>query len=220
MLFPSVSGKGIGVLDWEGKAMTALRDPSSSGYSQAINLFIQAIRIAKKMRPNVRWGYYALPYRTFWGMDDLWRKNNEGLKSILNETDIIFPSVYMLYTDGQVTSGKNRSYISNNISLALRLGQICNKPVMPFVTDRWQPSAKGFANKVIPKTDFVKYISEINKVVYNNHTISGIVWWGSPFYDYKMKNPVVRAEARSESEFVDIQDNLIINYCREIKALP
>src|SRR5690606_11258798 len=84
-LFPDDQMEGIGILDWEGEAFRILRaGKSHEKFQSVLSEFLKALRIAKSMRPNIQWGFYAVPIITAPG-----RKTEEDIKELLKECDVL-----------------------------------------------------------------------------------------------------------------------------------
>lgn len=187
-LFPEKNSNGICVLDWEGKGMDALKDTKSMRNEYATDRFIDALKFAQVLRPNVQWGYYGLPFREYWKRDSIWSMNCESLYPILNQSDILFPSLYLLYLDTEVPEEENEKYLQDNVISALKIGKKLAKPVLPFVWHRISSKHTTLEKGYMSEKEFLHYISQIINVDYKGERVSGIVWWGNPKYFYQVEN--------------------------------
>jgi len=216
-VFPDANATGIGVLDWEGSAFSKLRngDPNSSDYKQGLAEYMKAIVIAKQMRPNMQWGYYALP---FLSRDKNFRTWNDAIAPLLQQCDVFFPSLYQYYPQSSRSGDSESSYIDQNIATCLRLAAKYNKKVMPFVWHRLYPDNKDKGLKLVPVSDFENRIKDLVNVQINGKGIDGLVWWGSDSYYYKQKTNVnMNKEVSPNTDFKSYHDGLIIKYGKGIK---
>ncbi|WP_286727585.1 MULTISPECIES: hypothetical protein [Sphingobacterium] len=216
--FPNTSSSGYAVLDWEGKAMDALISQKDEGtFKMYIGEFVRALKIAKKLRPNVKWGFYALPYRQYWNINDTFRNKNYRLVEILKNQDFIEPSLYTFYPEA-VSRKSNSEYIHKNISLALELGRKYNKPVYAFIWHRVHPSNKKYSEEQIPLSVFEEEIAQMLSS-YNGYKISGLMWWHSENYSClnRSKSRVYAKEYEDISDANSYQRAIFQRYFDSIK---
>jgi hypothetical protein len=213
-VIPDPNATGIAILDWEGKAMHLLSTVPVKDlrFNEIIEEYIKMIEMAKALRPQIKWGIYALPFRSYWNRNEDWRNRSFLLKSLLSHCDVITPSVYNLYTNLKYKY-TNKLYLLDNVSLALNIGNMLNKPVLPFVTHRW-PNLK-----IIPKEEFADYIDKLFKIQYSGKHIDGIIWWGPDEYYYKTGNQELKREFKSDSSFSEQYQKLIYEYLSSITQL-
>jgi hypothetical protein len=86
--YPDPNTSGIASLDWEGELYNNLRgkaSPSSPEYKSALSEFIKAIQIAKALRPNIKWGYYAVPFTIHENDDKRLRTLNDNITTLLEQ---------------------------------------------------------------------------------------------------------------------------------------
>src|ERR1700761_3336017 len=61
---PDASASGYAAIDWEGKILTSLifSPVNSSEYNNALKEYIKVLQLGKQLRPNIKWGFFPLPY--------------------------------------------------------------------------------------------------------------------------------------------------------------
>jgi hypothetical protein len=214
--FPDPNATGIGALDWEGSAFSKLRsgDPGSDDYRQGLNQYIRAIQIAKYMRPNVKFGFYALP---FTDREADYQKWNDATAPLLQECDIFFPSLYQYYPQSSTRGDKESSYVKNNMVLVLKLAAQYNKQVMPFIWHRLYPDNKEHGLALISQTGFEKRVQYLVTTQYQGKGIDGIVWWSSDNYYFNQNSPTMQHEAPAGTDFKSYHEKLIVRYGEGIK---
>jgi hypothetical protein len=210
--FPDSLMQGIGVLDWEGKELGILRrlpatDPS---FKTALSKMMTLLDIAQQLRPNVSWGFYGLPVREFWKRNSDWRESGDRIMPLLQKQDILFPSVYLLYSSAAVTTLTASDYTKDNVRQAIRLGAKVNKPVLPFVYHRYPDFS------LVPLDVFRKQAEDILSQEVAGKKVAGIVWWGADNYYYRTKNKVLVREAAREQDAQQHFDSLIQQYSQEL----
>ena len=213
-LIPDSNTTGIAILDWEGKSMEKLNSLAISTleFDSVIDIGKKILQISKTLRPKIKWGIYALPFRNYWSRNEEWKNRSLALISLLKDCDVITPSVYKLYPDS-LQKSNNVEYLQDNISLSLQIGELINKPVLPFVTHRLPNS------KLIPKDDFLNDIDIIFNTKYLEKKVTGIIWWGPDEYYYRTKDKVLRNEVKNDEAFPSYFDNLIYKYLNSIIRL-
>lgn len=217
--FPSKTSSGMLVLDWEGKGMDVLvKQDDKKKLAYYKSEYIKALTYVKKKRPNVKVGFYAIPFRQYWGIGDTFISKNNNLIDIIKKQDFIAPSLYTFYIDTQNLKG-NHEYINKNLDYALKLGQQLNKPVYPFIWHRVHPSNKKAGNELIPVDFFKNSIKDILSVKYNGKTIKGLFWWHSEDYSYRTRksSKVISQEYKNINNIYSYQKNIYQNYYDSFK---
>ncbi len=179
--FPTNSAIPLGILDWEGKTAKRLEslDPSAPEFKAIIDEFIKAVRLAKKLRPNVKWGFYGIPLKGYSSRGSKWKDKSLAFLPLLSECDFIAPSLYK-YKSKNDGSGVNESdYVRDNVLMSLKMGSQINKPVIPFVWQRVHPSNKTNGYELINDDDFKSYLKTITTTTLNNKRVTGIIWWSN-----------------------------------------
>ena len=74
--------KGLGMIDWEGEIEKRfLGDTSSAAFKKTLADHITIVQIAKRVRPNLKWGFYGYPISNYWSRDSAWRQGNNKLQT-------------------------------------------------------------------------------------------------------------------------------------------
>ncbi|HJP63933.1 MAG TPA: hypothetical protein VJ844_10840 [Mucilaginibacter sp.] len=216
-VFPDSSATGIGVLDWEGPAFSRIRtgDPNSQDYKDALTLYTKAILIAKSMRPNMKWGYYALP---FINRQNNYKSWNTAIAPLLQQCDVFMPSLYQYYPASSKTGDSESSYIKQNLAECLRLATQYNKMVIPFIWHRLYPDNKEKGLALVSLSDFDNRVKNIANTTYQGKRVDGLVWWGSDTYYFKQGNANMNREMSPRVvNFKNYHDSLILKYGNGIK---
>lgn len=220
-IYPDKNEKGICALDWEGKALEILEksDSDSPEFNKMLNEFIKALKIAKRLRPNIKWGYYGIPIQNYWHRNDNWRNRSRELLPLFKESDIIFPSVYDFYEDSVRSRAQDAEYVNDNIVLGLEIGARVNKPVMPFVWHRYHNSNKKKGFSLIPADEFKDHVDAALKANFQNKRINTIIWWGADRWFHNSGNKVLKTEAAKYNGFDNYQSEVLVDYTQLIHEL-
>lgn len=199
----TINSKGIAIIDWEGLAFKALSGSSDEKAEIIIQQFIKAIKIAKQLRPNLKWGFYGLPVRTFNGNNANWRKINARLLPIFMEVDIIAPSLYIYNASPKVYNVKfpvtergSGDHLYVNLDYALKLAEQYNKEVYPFIWHKRNSGKSNEALSLIPIDIFKNYYKMIISRISSGRKVNGVIWWDSQKYYYlnRKKYPALEKE--------------------------
>lgn len=217
--FPDVNSTGFAVLDWEGKALKSFQqqnDPQMVDYYKGE--FLKAIRFAKKLRPNVKWGFYHLNYLNYSGTIQAYKSQNDNLTPLIKEVDFLAPSLYV-YNPGLLHSRGNQNYIKNKLVQALQYGDQYNKPVYPFVWNRTTSKDENQNFSLIPVEYFAQVIEIISETSYKNQKAKGVFWWHSEGYSYRniKKLKAVKMEYSKVNNTNDYQYQMFNDYFQSIK---
>lgn len=213
--YPDSSASGYALLDWEGDILNNLRKDSTSAiFKSSIAEFIKAIKLAKALRPNVKWGFYYIPFTTFWNRKDQWQQPNQQIRALLLQCDVLFPSLYVFYKEGSTAPGDNEAYATENINQVLKLAKELNKPVLPFIWHRYHDSNRTIGLQLIPQDDFRNFINALLSASYKGKSIDGLVWWGADNYYYRIKSDalVTEVKASKSPDFNTYMDSLLAKY--------
>ncbi|WP_018629367.1 hypothetical protein [Niabella aurantiaca] len=191
----SSKSQGIAIIDWEGPAFKALSGSNTKQASQFIEEFIKTLELAKRLRPNLQWGFYGLPLRTFDGSNGNWKQINTRLTPIIKESDIITPSLYMYNVNSrvyninypQIERGRG-DYLYLNLDYALDLAQKFNKKVYPFIWHKQNSGNNKMALSLIPVDIFKNYYKMITTHTSNGKKVNGVIWWDNSNYYYLNRN--------------------------------
>lgn len=133
-------------------------------YNDAVRrYFVATINECKRLRPNMKWGFYLFPPRTYFGMlsaegRSLWAaKHRTALAWLYEVQDAFFPDVYALYytvhdrqPDMYVQEDpawQFDEYVRWNITQAEELAN--GKPVIAFVYLRYHQNATHYADQLL-----------------------------------------------------------------------
>ena len=167
----AMAAGGIAVLDiehWAMKGEYAVVSESLSKYSTVLEWF-------HKTLPGLQVGYYGVPpIRDYWRAIKgpttkeylAWQADNDALRPLAHDLDILFPSLYTFYPDREGWV----AYAIAQIREARRYGQ--GKPVYVFLWPAYHDSNRLLANKSI-EPEFWKLQLETAHA----HA-DGIVIWG------------------------------------------
>ena len=217
--FPDKNSKEYAVLDWEGKQYDALFKDDENASNIALNMFVKAVKIAKKERPNMKWSFYGIPDREFWAPGYLWEQKNLKLSELFKNLDFIAPSVYLFYTQDEIKSYLTENYITRNVGLAIKIGKKYNKEVYPFIWHRFHPSNQNYGMALIPTDFFSAYIKNIYTTKIEGNSINGIIWWHAESYFSKnMKDqPRLQKEYKGAKDYESYNYNNFKKYLKLIK---
>ncbi|HWW42662.1 hypothetical protein [Pedobacter sp.] len=192
---PDANATGVGIVDWEvhaNEVFTNNDDPVE--HQRMVNEFIKTIAIAKKMRPNVKWGFYGMPIRTFDAPSSKWTSANRSLTPLFKIVDVLAPSLYIYNSDPQVYSlvapkverGRG-DHLATNLQETLQIAKTLNKEVYPFIWQRINSGNKEIALQLVPLNTFKNYVSTILNSNYQGKKVSGVIWWDSQSYFYQTR---------------------------------
>jgi hypothetical protein len=171
--------EGTVCLDWEGNSYMYLTGSSqSAAHVLAVNQFIAAINFARTARPMAKFGFYNLPMSSY-TQDQNWYDMANGIKPIIDASDVLFPSVYDMYATGQLYTNPSDdlNYVSGSVKLALDMAH--GKPVYPFVWPRYNMTNSTYGMRLIPEAEFKSHVAAVFSPQVNGHRADGVVWWGA-----------------------------------------
>ena len=214
--FPNPNTKGYGVLDLEGKAEKTLhhKPKGSNEFNKALTEFLRALTIAQKERPNIKWGFYGLPFRDYWNRDNGWHEDNAKIEVIFQQSDVIYPSIYDFFKSADIPKHRVRDslYVSDNVKEALKYGEKYNKPVLPFIWHRYHNSMKEIALERVEWEEMRQHITAALEAEVNGQYINGLVWWGDDQYFYNSKNKTVLKEVNKHQSYQDYHNSFTVDY--------
>ena len=198
--YPDPLEKGIAYIDLESPYLEYLMDKpvESAEFKKSQKLFLDILSIAKKERPNVKWGYYYLPFTTYWGRDRSFYEKHLKVKQIIEKSDVLFPSIYIFYNNVDFYI-ENNNYLKENTEEVIRIAAIYNKPVYPMIMTRYHPSNKVMGNEMINTVDFRDYVNTLFNTSYAQNKVDGVVLWNADDYAYRIR------EKKIMQEFVEVQ---------------
>lgn len=181
---------GVFALDWEhafgvsGGFLKALGGRDGAAKQQAaIAEAITAIRAAKALRPNAKFGFYNCPFNG-WSYSTLsnppawWWAQEQTLAPLVAECDAFFPTIYQYYEIGySISEAEDEKRMRNYANLCLRVAK--GKPIYPFVWELYHSSGKwSTSSRVIAPIQIYKHISPFAQTEVNGANIAGLYWWG------------------------------------------
>ena len=193
--FPDKNAAGIAYIDLETPYLEYLMnsDINSMEFKKSKKLFLDVLLYAKKARPNVKWGYYYVPFTNYWGRTKEFYNKDERIKEIIQNSDVLFPSIYIFYNNVNF-SLENKSYLEENTKEVIRIGKKYNKPVYPMIMSRYHPSNSKIGNELIEKDNIKFYINTILETRYNGKAIDGLMLWNADGYAHRIKEKKITAE--------------------------
>lgn len=194
-LFPNENDSGYGMLDWEGPVFNTITglEKTNLVLKDCINEFVKAIEIAKKMRPNVCWGYFDLPLRKeFFSNDKVWKLQMKNIHKILNKSDVIYTAFYKQSPD--------YTFSNSNLDEILNLSIEYKLQVFPVVWNRYDTANNKYRHQLLKEKDFQKMITSILNYKKNGKKVNGIIWWGRDSWFYKAYKSTIK-EAKTFDEY-------------------
>lgn len=201
-LFPNSQSSGVGMLDWEGQLYHDLFADKATE-EQKINAakeFVRAVKIAKKIRPNIKWGFYSIPNPLQYHYTEASRKY---LKMILDECDVVMPSFYL-----QSKSETPNRKLFNLFKFLTDVN--INKPIYPIIWDRYSTTDKALNYDLINETVFFNYINQLKA----DSRFSGIIYWGRD--TWFSKYDIERGKAMNKVDFVQKYNRRILKNVKQL----
>lgn len=209
-LFPDSLQSGICVLNWEAPVIERLinNDRKSKVYVDQCNEMIKALKIAKQLRPKIKWGYYGLNIQAYYTRSSEWKYNSRAFDPVLKQADILFPSMYKFYPYSYTSRDFEYNYAYENILINLQIGQEFSKPVYPFIWPRFHDADTTVGLKSIPDNEWSDHIEFLSKAKFKNKKIDGLVMWTMDVYFIRV-SPTIKSEIKNEKEETYRQRNLL-----------
>ncbi len=195
LAYPNPDSQGVAYIDLEAPYLTYLMDSNinSIEFKKSKKLFIDVLLFVKKNRPNVRWGYYYFPFTTFWDRTkDFYDKDNR-VKEIIENSDVMFPSIYIFYNNVNFKL-ENKAYLIENTEQVIRIGKKYNKLVYPMIMSRYHPSNSKIGNEMIEKDNLKFYINTILETRFEGKALDGLMLWNADGYAHRIKEKKITAE--------------------------
>lgn len=219
---PSSSESGMAYIDLE-TYISEIRDKGTQieSFQKSIKLYIDVIKFAKKLRPNIKWGYYAIPHTTYWGRTQDFYGKLKKIEPLLKECDILFPSLYIFYDEhDKGVALENEKYVIENTKEMIKVGQYYKKPVVVFVWHRYHPSNDKFGLQSLPDNVFLTHVERIASTSHQGKKVDGIVWWGADDYFFRQKEKGVTKEFKgTDKEYKAYNDKVLLGKAKKIKAI-
>lgn len=214
-IYPNKNDGGLLCINLENKLYQNLKsnNTNTAKFKESITSFVSMLSYIKNLRPNVKIGIYGLPFRTF-GASQVVADYNK-LDPILKMCDYIFPSLYIIYPDKQISQKKNDDYFIQNLDAAFRYSERLKKPVLPFVWYLVHPLNKVYGYEMISKNEMKRHIDVLKRYRYKNSLkINGVVWWDTPT-PFKKNQVKYTNESRSLSAKQDYND-ILMDYIGDV----
>lgn len=190
-LFPNAKSTGVGIIDWEGPGYEDLMGQSGQrAQKRVLAEFEKALSIAKELRPNVKWGFYGIPFRvsTAGKIKDLneWTQSNEQIRRLMEACDILVPVIYDSYSFK--TFSESLRILQSEYENAIKYGEECDTEVMPIIWHRYHKTINGERTPLMDPNKFEQIVNMLNEQ--KKGVVSGIIWWGaeSSFFARDQKN--------------------------------
>lgn len=215
-LYPKTNAKGVLCINVENKIYQNLKeDNESDNFIFGIEQFVKMVNFIRKSRPNVKIGIYGIPFRTYYTSQ---LRRNKKLDVLLAKTDIIFPSLYLLFPDKQRGEIENNRYLKENLVTAFYYADRLNKPVMPFVWYIVSPNNKQFGGELLGKKEMSRYVNFIRRFTSKKkNKVNAIVWWESSKKSFLEK---VKKASHLENEKVKLNStDILIDYSSAINRI-
>lgn len=220
---PNPNEKGIAYIDLEGKYLDDIMNMGTQikSFQKSLKLYIEVIQFAKKMRPNTKWGYYYIPYTTYWNRSHNFYGKLKKIEPLIKECDVLFPSLYTFYEEKDNNFAlENEKYVIENTKEMIKVSQYYHKPILVFVWHRYHPSNKKVGSDSLPEKVFLTHIERIVKTSYQGKKVDGIVWWGADDYSFRQNDPAVLKEFKgTDKEFKLYNDKVLLRKAQKIKAI-
>jgi hypothetical protein len=220
-VLPNINEKGIAFIDLEGGNLDNIMNMGTQieSFQKSLKLYVDVIKFAKKFRPNVKWGYYYIPYTTYWNRNAEFYSKLKKIEPLLKECDIFFPSLYNFYEDKDLAL-ENEKYVIENTKEMIKVGQLYKKPVLVFVWHRYHPSNEKLSEESLPEKVFLTHIDRIISTSYQGKKVDGVLWWGADDYSFRQKSKGVIKEFKgNDKEFKVYNDKVLLAKSKKIKVL-
>lgn len=211
--YPNRLEEGIAYIDLEAPYLEYLMDAdlNSAEFKKSKKLFIEVLNYVKKARPNVKWGYYYVPFTSYWNRTNSFYSKDERIREIIENSDVLFPSIYIFYNKMNFIL-ENKSYLIDNTQQVIKIAQKYNKKVYPLIMSRYHPSNGSIGNETIGETDFRVYLSTIRNTQYNGKSVDGIMLWNADGYSNRIQEPKLKQElTKSKLNFEKFYDQYLMD---------
>lgn len=230
-LIPDKNAAGYAYLDWEGEQFyiicgytnISIRDIR---FKRVLNNFIEAIRYAKSLRPNLKWSYYSMPpqyYSTYVeGAEEAYFR---AIAPLMMEMDFLAPSLYLFDEGKSVDVSFVAQQVDDYLKFSLEWGKKLNKPIYPFIWERFAPFVLGSRyqnpNKLMPVDFWKAYVKRVLTTKNFSNQVNGLFWWHCTDYLYKDRagDPIITAEFSQVTDPYAYQNTVFQQYWDSIKSI-
>lgn len=212
---PDINYKGVAVLDWEEPGFTVLEkgDAQSVLFQETLKKYLRLLALCKQLRPKANWGYYGIPFTSYWD-SAMVVNTNKQIAPLIQAVDVLLPSLYSYYPQGTPQTN-NQAYFAANASAMAQLAQQVKKKWYVFIWHRFHPSNEQSGLMLIPKAELAQHLLWMKKAAVQN-SMEGFIWWGADDYYYKTGSAPLKREVGKKS-FVKYWNNTITIYGALIK---
>lgn len=200
--FPQDDSTTYLVIDWEKDYFKTLKKGSKNDkdFLEAEKGFLGLIESIRKLKPNLKIGYYGIPYRFNYDFQKV--KDNQKFFKILEQCDFIAPSLYLSFIDYD----RNIRFLKENMEQAFVVGKALDKPVIPFF---WYLYVNQKETVLIEKSLMDNYLTFIKEFKFEGKKIEGIFWWDSASITSVFENKAARSNSINKREDILKYYNLI-----------
>jgi hypothetical protein len=217
-IIPDKNQSGYAALDWEGIPYNILHGTqkvSEQEYNAVLNAFIATIRYAKQLRPNIKWSFFGIPtklYLPYQVGNEQWATN---LMPLLRNLDFFDPCLYLQNANETLSETDTKYYAASYLHYSLELAVKMNKPIFPFVWNRFSD------NSMISYTKFSETVKAILNMQYQNQKVNGVIWWNCEPYLFvnKKNSAIISEEYKSVTAPSKYQIELLQKYLNAINPL-
>lgn len=193
-LFPNPDAKGIGVIDWEGAGYDDLMGKNGlDAFNKVFPEFERALSIAKKLRPNVKWGFYGIPFRSSYGGvlkdDHVWKKSNERIIRLMSQSDVLLPVFYDSHNDPDFSA--SLKVLEKEYIMSLEYGKMTGKKIIPVIWHRYHKTVKEAKTPLMSAEHFKQILTMIQQK--KTERLGGILWWAGEDIFAKRDTQQIRA---------------------------
>ncbi|WET00141.1 hypothetical protein P2W68_11010 [Chryseobacterium arthrosphaerae] len=214
LAYSDPKAKGMAYIDLEHPYMEYLiyEDIKSEKFQKSLKLFLDVLKFVKTERPNVKWGYYGIPFTSYWERTPDFFNRHKKIQELIKNSDVLFPSIYIFY-DKTNFNAENVDYLKDNTREMIRIGKLYNKKTYPFIMSRYHPSNEKLGNESIDIIKFKTYVSQLMKTQYNGKKVDGVVLWNADEYSYRIQEPkLIKELNKSRASFDTFYNNYINSY--------
>ncbi|MCA0381130.1 MAG: hyaluronidase [Bacteroidetes bacterium] len=212
---PDSNYQGIAVIDWEDPGFPLLEkgDVQSTAFQQTIAKYLRVLQLCKQARPKASWGYYGIPFTSYWDSATV-LNINKRIDPLINAVDVLLPSLYNYYPDNTPQTNNKAYYTANAMAMAA-MAKENQKQCYIFIWHRYHPSNQDVGLQLLPKTVFARHIQWM-KTAASPLSFDGFIWWGADDYYFKTGSVAIQKEAGT-IPFDKHWSNTIISYGQMIK---
>ena len=137
-----------------------------------LDVYLEGLAIAKKLRPDVQWGYWGLPAMRH--VSSNWLEQGVSIESLMQEQDAVYPAAYDCNPDGDATE------FGRYVERVLESTE-GRRPVWVFINTRYC-GQDGDRTMFIPVDELLANAEAILSATWNDpsgteHRAAGIVVW-------------------------------------------